>query len=125
MEVSNVSFDFDDTLKTALGNPNDEIVAKFQQHMENDDHIVIVTSRLDSAKSQKEIKTFLQQNGLTAEGIFHTNGEFKAPTLDELEIDVHYDDDEEELKQLSSHVQGVNAFTDQAKADWDEYMNQL
>ena len=120
-----ISFDFDSTLKTALGNPNEEFVGEFRKHMEKGDHIIIVTSRMDSSKSQKEIKSFLQQFGLEAKGIFHTNGNWKAPFLDELNVDIHYDDDEQELNHLSSHVNGINAFNAQAKSDFQEYMNNL
>ena len=118
-----VSFDFDDTLQTAMDNPNEEIVAKFKEHMRSGDEIIIVTSRNESHGSKKEIKDFLIRHGLKVQSINFTNGDLKASFLDANDVELHYDDDDEELKAIKGFpdITGVNAYTDQAEADFKEY----
>ena len=125
-ENRRISFDFDSTLKTAMGRPNPPIVAAYKEHMSNGNDIIIVTSRQYSDESFQEIEQFLKEHGLKASDIIHTNGEFKAGYLVDNNVDLHYDDDEYEIAEIDkTDVQAENAYTQEAMQDFQEYQDSL
>jgi hypothetical protein len=120
--VMKVSFDFDLTLMLPSGNPNEEFVSKFKDHMRAGDDLVIVTSRDETTESKIEIKDFLDDHGIRVQGIYFTNHDDKGPTLKDLGIYLHYDDDFHELMVANDHgIKTVNAFNAQAEEDFNEY----
>lgn len=122
-----ISFDFDSTLKTRMGNPNKEIVKEYQRHRECDDTIIIVTSRYPVSGSTREILMFLYENDLFIDNmppkVIYTCGELKVSTLIELGVEKHFDDCPSELQALPPHIVGVNAWTEQAAKDFDQSYN--
>jgi acid phosphatase class B len=117
-----ISFDFDMTLKLPTGQPNMVIVEKFKEHMEKRDKIIIVTSRKDTLKSKMEIEDFLLDQGLEAEEIYHTDGALKEYALKSLGVQLHYDDDDEELKHAQkAGIAVVNAWNKEAQEAFNKY----
>lgn len=126
-----VSFDFDTTLMFPVeivdnfphtGKPNKEFVDKFKEHMANGDEVYIVTSRVNNSLSHKQIIRFCGENRLNPVDIIHTNGESKTPTLKELGIELHYDDDPQELIDAKkAGIEGVNTLNDAAIRAHNEY----
>jgi len=113
-----VSFDFDDTL-LSLGfdvdemefyelGPNEKILNKLRSHVKKGDDVFVVTSRQWTQSSQDEIEDLLATAGVLhhVKDIVHV-GAYKAPTLEKMQIDMHYDDSPYELSLLPSHIKGV------------------
>lgn len=117
-----VSFDFDTTLQLLNGEPNEEFVAKFREHVDKGDTMIIVTSRGGTKEDEQEINEFLQSNMLEVDHIYYTEYQDKGPILKHLGVKLHYDDDLAEL--MSAHdngVKSINAYNDQADAAYNEY----
>lgn len=85
-----VSFDFDDTLYKVI----DKLIA----HYEAGDEIYIVTTRMD--EDMQEVRDFVEKYKLPVIGIYNTNFSWKRNTLKRLQIDLHYDDNVEELARI-------------------------
>ena len=99
-----ISFDFDDTLQNNIDwstlNFRDEprVIIKnvtLLRKLAKNNTIYIVSSRPD--KYKQEIYDFVVKYHLDVRGIVVTNLTKKAPTLKKMGIDIHYDDDEEEI----------------------------
>lgn len=88
-----VSFDYDDTLTTPKGL---ELLKRRQQE---GDEIYIITARRRSI----EVIDFARQYGIRH--VYFTSGEDKYHIIDELNIDVHYDNNAEQIRK-------INEFTD-------------
>lgn len=113
-----VSFDFDDTLLQLGFNveemefyelgPNEKILTKMREHIKHGDDVFVVTSRQWTQASQDEIEDLLANAGVLhhVQDIVHT-GEYKAPTLKKMRIDMHYDDSPYELSLLPAEIRGV------------------
>ena len=100
-----VSFDFDDTLTFAPFDPEEEdfvykgphkeMLNKIRGYIEDPEVVVyIVTSRKQGGMG--EVKEFVEKYKLKVDGIYCTDGDWKAPTLKELGVTLHHDDDSEE-----------------------------
>ena len=106
-----VSFDFDDTLTFApfdpeeedfvYKGPHEEMMKKIRGYIEDPEVTVyIVTSRMETANA--EVEDFVTKQGLKVDGIYYTNANWKAPTLKELGVTLHHDDDSEENKRAGA-----------------------
>ena len=115
-----ISFDFDNSLSLSKydeeygmidDGPNMEMVNKLKQHKANGDTVYIVTARtkehekLYSSGLEKgdagytqTVKEFVVDNDLPVDGTYFTNGRLKAKTLLELGVDLHYDDNDDEVQ---------------------------
>ena len=134
-----VTFDFDDTL--SLSNfetvpdqpdpdledwvhhgPNQETIDIFNDYKKKGYIIYVVTARYESREKesaqkahQVDVKTFLNTHNLEVDGIFYTNGDYKAEKL--LDISnkhglkpqelTHYDDYDEDVQK--AQAVGINA----------------
>lgn len=84
-----VSFDYDDTLTTDKGK---ELLKRRQQQ---GDEIFIITARRRSV----EVIDFARENNI--KNVYFTSGADKYPIIDELDIDVHYDNNAEQIKKIN------------------------
>lgn len=126
-KLMKISFDFDYTLmfpsdSSEIGKPNKEFVNKFKEHMVSGDDVYIVTSRNENDLSRNQIIKFCQKNGLKPKQIIATNGNSKAPTLQNLGIELHYDDDPQERSDVESvGIKTVDAMNGAAQRAFNEY----
>lgn len=119
-----VTMDFDHNLKFETGKPNQKIVEEFKQ-LQNEFDVYIVTSRMKTLGSQKEIEQFSEQFGLKPKGIIHIGSKNKADVILQLGSVKHYDDDEKQLnaiKQMNENIELVNTFDESA---WKEYVQMM
>lgn len=112
-----VSFDFDDTIyKLAwdkenndyvrdkrgdpIGSLNKEIAQKIKDYKVNGYKVYVLTTRY--AIWRQETEDFLKDNNLWGyvDGVFFTNGAWKAQHAKKLGIQIHYDDDPGEIRRL-------------------------
>ena len=145
-----VSFDVDGTLikytfnKTrnhifAGQEPNHEIINILKNHVAGGDKVIIVTSRnkFDDESTDEEtsvfisVKDFCKKYDIVVDSINYTNGHLKAEMLKNLNVDLHYDDNDEEIYWareagiLAIHItDDKNGFND-AKALQKEYFDNV
>lgn len=91
-----VSFDFDDTLSTQRG----QDIAK--RLISEGKTIYIVTRRQESAS--KEVFKIADELGIPHSRIYFTNGALKWETIKRLEIDTHYDNNENEVNKIRENT---------------------
>jgi D-arabinose 1-dehydrogenase-like Zn-dependent alcohol dehydrogenase len=111
----NVSFDFDITLCKKDIHPETEYVLSstlnpnIKSYLDSHsvDEIYIVSSRVDNKNNMDEIVLFCNEHNITPKSIHLTNIKWKYKTLIDLNIDVHYDDDESELEFLGKESFGT------------------
>ena len=120
-----VSFDFDDTLEwneviidPIDGEIEDTVPAGVNPHMmpllhaalDRGDEVHIVTTR-HAARWREDTDALLREWGVLDRlaGVHFTDGEWKDETLARLGVQVHHDDDEEELERLPEGCAGVLA----------------
>jgi uncharacterized HAD superfamily protein len=100
-----VTVDFDDTLKMKEdGNPNPFVIQKIIKLSKKADKIYIVTSRRNTWDNKLEINDFVEKNNLPIDGIYLTNFADKWYTLEKLNSDMHFDDDEEEWRTIEKNL---------------------
>lgn len=87
-----VSFDYDDTLTTDKGK---ELLKRRQQQ---GDEIYIITARRRSV----EVIDFAREYGI--KNVYFTAGADKWKTILELNIDVHYDNNAEQIKKIQENT---------------------
>ena len=77
--------------------------------LDRGDEVHIVTTRMD--RWREDTLTHLREWGVLDRltGIHFTNGEWKAETLSALRVQVHHDDDQDELDRLPPGCVGVLA----------------
>jgi acid phosphatase class B len=102
----NVSFDFDGTLHRD-GHPLWPSLALLRWHDQSGHRVVIVTTRTESHEDPEwwnvhepdrvTISAFLSRYGLPVGSVFFTEHRPKVDTLLRHEIELHYDDDPEEV----------------------------
>jgi hypothetical protein len=125
-----ITFDFDDTLTLTQWDPEEEsfnfigpnkhICQTLREHVNNGDHVHIVTSRHGpEMNNDGEIRQHGQPSVLAfvnehladvvdrLAGIHFTSGALKWNLLHELRSDKHFDDDRCELDALPPGIQGV------------------
>lgn len=108
-----ITIDFDFTLSLNDGSLNVDTMEKLLPHFQKGDDMFIVTSRMDSEKSRKEIENFLLENKLAVNNIFHTSGP-KIDKLLELKSDIHFDDDKRELDLCKrNNIKTMDCWNDQ------------
>ena len=120
-EPRTITFDFDDTIMmtrpdedwgTVVDGPNEKIIELMKKHKENNDRVLIVTSRMQKNETggrwEKEhpaympsVQEYIEEHGLPVEQVVFTNGDLKAQHLLRLRSDLHFDDDEEELAEAN------------------------
>ena len=104
-----ISFDFDSTLQIPVIDadgdevghvPNPEMISKVFEHHELGHKVIIVTTRLD--KFMDEVHQFVKDNDLpiAPEDIHNTNMTWKRNTLRRLKVNVHFDDNPDELRRI-------------------------
>lgn len=132
LEGRNVSFDFDDTLRINAIDiynknfPREKYIELLKQHISDGDNVFILTSRDNTDVMKKDIQTFLKQQNLPQLEIIFTNGKLKLPFAKEKNISLHYDDDPEELKPLStSGIKVVDTDDDELKDFYKQYFIDL
>ena len=100
-----VTVDFDDTLKMKEdGNPNPFVIQKIIKLSKKADKTYIVTSRRDTWDNKLEINDFVEKNNLPIDGIYLTNFADKWYTLEKLNSDMHFDDDEDEWRTIEENL---------------------
>lgn len=116
-----VSFDFDGTLTTnefVFGpystiedtNPNIELIDKMKQYKQKGARVYIVTRRNKDENSIKEIVAFIRAFKLPIDGLHFTNQQDKVHTLSKLGVQLHYDNDPQEIsaiKQYAPHIKTI------------------
>jgi len=108
--MSNISFDYDDTLDLGQGLPDEAMVSRFKAHMSAGDKVYVVTSRMWTSDGEDQIDEFLDEHGLIAEDVVFTNMCLKVDTLYRLGCSIHYDDNPEELIVLEDYgITGIDA----------------
>ena len=118
-----VSFDFDGTIfknewlpeendykRDEQGNMtgiiNPIIKSLMQKYTADGWSVYIVTSRMEKFKN--EVEKVVEENSLPVLDIYCTNGQYKAQILSDLNIQVHYDDDEREVEKIKEV--GIRAY---------------
>lgn len=111
-----VSFDFDGTLavpNSPAWRPNRRAIARLRMHARKGDEVVIVTRRGKGAELLVEltgaptVEDWIYIHRLPVARVFFTDGKLKGDLLSRLGIDLHYDDDIEEIE--TARVFGVDA----------------
>ena len=124
-ETSVVTFDFDDTLSLShWGEEEDEwvhdgphksFVDKIQQYKNNGNTVYVVTSRTENYEpqalenpNQRAVQEFLDEHGISVDGVYFTNGQSKIETLLQLGSTIHHDDDPGDiLDARSNNIEAV------------------
>lgn len=105
-----VSFDFDDTLGETICFEGQDIImpiskwtSKLREHINNGDTCYIVTARFNTVENKQEIANFLQENQLSVKDIICTNHNLKGEYCFNMGIQLHYDDDEDHLRDCKEY----------------------
>jgi len=133
-EPSVVTFDFDDTLALSHwgeeedewvhDGPHEPFVEKLQQYKNNGSTVYVVTSR--NAKyepqalenpNQRAVQEFLDEHGISVDGIYFTNGQSKIETLLQLGSTIHHDDDPGDI--LDARVSNIEAVVSDPYGDYE------
>ena len=115
-----VSFDFDGTLVDdfygELNNQKDKIQKICKDLIDNGHDVYIVTKRFDEAnknygKKNEHIEVFelAEKLGIKKENIHFTNRSWKYTTLKRLDINVHFENSEEEVHQIRTYTPQITA----------------
>ena len=128
-----VSFDFDNTIAmsywdnenndyvrdvdgSAFQTPNEEIVNKIKEYKSKGYRVIVVTSRYD--KWREDTESQLKEWGIPIDKVYFTNGAWKANGLKQLGVEVHYDDDWEELRRLKyKGIKGIKVRNENLPSD--------
>lgn len=101
-----ISFDFDFTLSL-------ESIQHIAKSLMKDNEIFIVTSR--EPHQYEDIIKVANDLGIMRTNIFYTNGELKYTYLVDLEVDMHFDDDETEIlaiREKCPHITALMVYDD-------------
>ena len=112
-----VTFDFDNTIVKSFlnkteegveeyqfGGINKEIIKRLKSFKSAGKTVLVVTSRQsDLENDEMSVKSILNQLNIEVDGVFYTNNEPKARKLYELGSTLHYDDDEQERKDIEAY----------------------
>ena len=94
-----IIFDFDDTLSTQRG----QDIAK--RLISEGKTIYIVTRRQESAS--EEVYKVADELGIPHSRVYFTNGALKWETIKRLGIDIHYDNNQDELDLIDKNTDAV------------------
>ena len=111
----NISFDFDSTISQLnwdlfIEEGIDEFsliestLEEIKKHYNRGDELFIITTRGEPGR--ESLLSFLREHNLSkffGDRIFLTKGKRKHKTLDKLKINIHFDDDTDELLWAESH----------------------
>jgi acid phosphatase class B len=92
-----VSFDFDGVLETSQGK------ALAQRKINNGDQVYIITARQESTMSNS-VYEVAKELGIPRLHVYFTNGKDKWNTIKRLNIDVHYDNNEEQIQKIKDNT---------------------
>lgn len=98
-QANKVSFDFDDTLSTKRG----QTLAKRLITQGKD--VYIITRRQESASA--EVYKVADELGINHSKVHFTNGKMKWETVKRLGIDIHYDNNQQELDLIDKNTNAV------------------
>jgi acid phosphatase class B len=116
-----ISFDFDDTLALSYEKnieyddpitifyPNPKALTLLNKHIANGDKVIIVTTRRDAY--MYEVYDFLKEHNIPIEktDTYNTNLGIKCHMLKDLHVNVHYDDNQDELDLLKdTGIKGIH-----------------
>lgn len=91
-----VSFDYDDTLTTQQG------IDLLQSHIAQGDEVYIITRRRKSFN--EPVYQLAKEYGIPKSKVYFTNGEMKWKTILELGIELHYDNNPDELELIDENT---------------------
>ena len=117
-EPRTITFDFDNTIMMTrpdedwgqvVDGPNKDVIKLMKKHKQMGDKVLVVTSRLkrnetggpydrDHPAHMPSVADYLEKFNISVDDVIFTDGDLKAEKLVELGSDLHFDDDEEELK---------------------------
>lgn len=109
------SFDFDDTIFSLQWDPkigdyerddsgsssgklNHEIAETMDKYKADGWKVILVTSR--PRLWLQEVKDFCREHAVPVDEYYSTNFEYKAPILKKLGVQIHYDDDNDEIDKI-------------------------
>jgi 8-oxo-dGTP pyrophosphatase MutT (NUDIX family) len=126
-----ITFDFDNTIvmshmddsseevKFVFQEYNQQIIDLIEEHIQNQDSVFIVTSRIETKESmfpEDTIPKHLERLNLAGyfvpNRLYYTNSEPKLNTLRQLGSEMHYDDDVEEINLLKKSGMNVKSSLD-------------
>ena len=134
-EPTVVTFDFDDTLSLShWGEEEDEwvhdgphkpFISKLQQYKNQGNTVYVVTSRSEKYEpkalenpNQRAVQEFLDEHGISVDGVYFTNGQSKIETLLQLGSTVHHDDDPGDI--LDARANNIEAVISDPYKDYGE-----
>lgn len=105
-----VSFDFDETLclnsfEGFIVNP--KILKFIESNRGRDIEYVVVTSRYKNKNNEQILWNFVRKFNLPIMQIFFCNGNLKYEALQGLRVDIHFDDDPDEIDAATKN--GIDA----------------
>ena len=92
-----VSFDFDGVLETPQGK------ALARRKINEGEQVYIITARQEATMS-KSVYEVAKELGIPRLHIYFTNGKDKWNTIKRLGIDVHYDNNEEQITKIKENT---------------------
>lgn len=92
-----VSFDFDGVLSTPKGQ------AMAQREIKNGNTVLIVTKR-NQFKQSAEVLHIADMLGIPRQNVHFTNGVWKWKKIDQLMVDIHYDNQQEEIDRINKYT---------------------
>jgi len=92
-----VSFDFDGVLSTPQGK------AFARRKINEGDQVYIITARQESTMS-KSVYEVAKELGIPRLHVYFTNGKDKWNTIKRLGIDVHYDNNQEQITKIKENT---------------------
>ena len=92
-----VSFDFDGVLETSQGK------ALARRKVNEGEQVYIITARQEATMS-KNVYEVAKELGIPRLHIYFTNGKDKWNTIKRLGIDVHYDNNEEQITKIKENT---------------------
>ena len=116
-EPKTITFDFDNTIMMTrpdedwgqvVDGPNKDVIKLMKKHKQMGDQVIVVTSRMqrnetggpydpDHPAYMPSVAEYLEKYGVEVDRVMFTDGDLKAETLVQINSDLHFDDDEEEL----------------------------
>ena len=97
MASNKISFDYDSTLSTDKGK-------SLAKEKINDGNIVyIITSRIENGNNDS-LFNIAKELGIDKNHIFFTNHKDKWETIKKLNIDIHYDNNQEQIDKINSNT---------------------
>jgi acid phosphatase class B len=92
-----ISFDVDGVLDTPQG------MALARRKIANGDRVYIITARNESTMSAK-VYEIAKELGIPRLRVYFTNGDDKWKTIQRLGIEVHYDNNEEQITKIKENT---------------------